>query len=154
MWRVHPILQQTWTQFKINFSTAHCNVYLQHTTACQAGFGSNDAANGTIEEASNMANVSNKFCCDTTDGLANLSTATEAYCSAMAYLTQSNTTLNSSLIVDNTNITLLQVTISGLQHKIASLNISGGGHGRGHGDGGHGEGGRDNGRRCHNRYGL
>jgi hypothetical protein len=108
-WQSRAIAGKTWTQFKIDFATAHREFRLTNQTAQQSGFHS---ANMMIEQ--NRPESMN----ETAEAIAQLATATASDRSTVATLTTTNAKLASQLEAPNALIAQLKNEIATLKNKI------------------------------------
>jgi hypothetical protein len=101
--------EKTWSQFKIDFATAHREFRLTNQTAQQSGFHS---ANMMIEQGRDDSMQ------DTVDEIAQLTTATASDRGTVATLTTTNATLANQLEAAHALIAQLKNEIATLRNKI------------------------------------
>jgi hypothetical protein len=113
-WRRRAILTQTWPHFKADFAEAHRDLGIIQTAAHGAGYQSANAA---------MDDLAANYRRETTKALGNLATATAADRTAIANLTQANTSLSTQLGTANTSIASMnKQLIETLQIQLRNLN--------------------------------
>jgi hypothetical protein len=112
-WRRRDVLEQTWPNFKTDFAAAHRDLRLIQTAAHGAGY---QSANSAMED------LAAEYRRETSEALGHLATATAADRTAVANLTQANTSLSSQLNTANTTIDSLRALIETLQIQLRNLN--------------------------------
>jgi hypothetical protein len=108
-WQSRAIACKIWTQFKLDFATAHREFQLTNQTAHQSGFHS---ANMMIEKGRDESMQ------DTVDAIAQLSTAAASDRGTVATLTTTNAKLATQLEAAHALIAQLKNEIATLKHKI------------------------------------
>jgi hypothetical protein len=108
-WQSRAISGETWTQFKIDFATAHREFRLTNQTAQQSGFHS---ANMMIEQGRDESMQ------DMAEAVSQLATATASDCGIVATLTTTNAKLATQLEAAHALIAQLKSEIATLKIKI------------------------------------
>jgi hypothetical protein len=111
-WRRRAVLTQTWPNFKADFAKAHRDLRIVQTAAHGTGYKNADAALEDLE-ADHRG--------ETTKALGQLATATAADRTAVANLTQANTSLSTQLGTANSSIRTMETLISNLQIQLRIL---------------------------------
>jgi hypothetical protein len=106
-WRRRPRLEQTWTNFKVEFALAHQEFRDSQITAGQAGY----------QSANNAYEIHQ----ETALAIANLATATASDRSTVASLTSTNSSLSTELTEATAKLNAATQEISTLKVQIASL---------------------------------
>jgi hypothetical protein len=107
VWKSRAIAGKTWAQYKLDFTTAHCEFRLTNQTAQQSGFHS---ANMMIEQGCDDSMQ------DTVDAIAQLATATASYRGTVTALTRTNAKLASQLEAAHALIAQLKNEIATLKN--------------------------------------
>jgi hypothetical protein len=110
-WHRRAVLTQTWPNFKADFAEAHRDL---RQTAAHGGAGYQNA-NAALEE------LETDYRRKTTEALGQLATATAADRTAVANLTQANTSLSTQLGTANSSIRTMETLISNLQIQLRNL---------------------------------
>jgi hypothetical protein len=108
-WQLRAIAGKTWAQFKLDFTTAHCEFRLTNQTAHQSGFHS---ANMTIEQGRDESMQ------DTIDAITQLATAKTSDRGTVATLITTNAKLATQLEAAHAQIAQLKNEIATLKNKI------------------------------------
>jgi hypothetical protein len=111
-WRRRAVLTQTWPNFKADFAKAHRDLRIVQTAAHGAGY---QNANSAVED------LEPDYRRKTTQALGQLATATAANRTAVANLTQANTSLSTQLGTANSSIRTMETLISNLQIQLQNL---------------------------------
>jgi hypothetical protein len=111
-WQSRAIAAKTWTQFKIDFSTAHCEFRLTNHIAQQSGFHS---ANMMIEQSRDGSIQ------ETAEAIAQLATATTSDRGTVVTLTTTNAKLATQLEAAHALIAQLKSEIATLQINIKPI---------------------------------
>jgi hypothetical protein len=109
VWQSRAITVKTWSQFKLDFATAHREFRLTNQTVQQSGFHS---ANMMIEQGCDETMQ------DTVDAIAQLATATASDRGTVATLTTTNAKLATQLEAAHAQIAQLKNEIATLTDKI------------------------------------
>jgi hypothetical protein len=107
--RRSTVLTQTWPNFKADFAEAHRDLRIVQTAAHGAGY---QNANSAVED------LEPDYRPKTTEALGQLATATAADRTAVANLTQANTSLSTQLGTANSSIRTMETLISNLQIQL------------------------------------
>jgi hypothetical protein len=114
-WRRRDLVDQTWPNFKTDFSEAHRDLRIVQTAAQGAGYHSANSA---------MTDIQENYRRETSAALGQLASATAADRTAVANLTQANTNLSTQLGSANDSIETLKQTITTLQAQLGQLSLS------------------------------
>jgi hypothetical protein len=113
-WPRRAVLTQTWPNFKATFSEAHRDLRIVQTAAHGTGYQNANAALEDLEADYRREN---------TEALGQLANATAAGRTAVANLTQANTSLSTQLIgTANSSIRAMETLIGTLQIQLCNLN--------------------------------
>jgi hypothetical protein len=111
-WRRCAIFTQNWPNVKAGFAEAHRDLRIIQTAAHAAGYQSANAA---------MDDLAADYRRETTQALDHLATATAADRTAVANITQANTSLSTQLGTATTSITAMKQLIGTLQIQLCNL---------------------------------
>jgi hypothetical protein len=112
-WRRRAVLTQTWPHFKADFAKAHRDLCIVQTAAHGPGY---QNANAALED------LEADYRRETTEALGQLANATAADRTAVANLTQANTSLSTQLGTANSSIRAMETLIGTLQIQLRNLN--------------------------------
>jgi hypothetical protein len=114
-WQSRAIAGKMWAQFKLDFSTAHCEFRLTNQTAQQSGFHS---ANMMIEQGCEETMQ------DTVDAITQLATATASNRGTVSTLTTTNAKLARQHEAAQAHIAQLKDEVAALKNKIKPAKVN------------------------------